>query len=89
MSTVTAGTVSPLVITPTRGEPLATDEEGESAGRQRLRTVLTCWARGAQAYKPAGCDVDQQELWRLDHEPGSSNEGAGRAATDPEAGGLT
>ena len=37
---VTAAVAGSLVTTPTVGEPLVIDPEGETAGRQRLRKCL-------------------------------------------------
>jgi hypothetical protein len=71
---VTVGTAGPLVTTPTWGEPLAIDPEGEEAGRQRLHRVLTGWARGG-AMVPARFDLDGVDQWEVDHGQGSSHEG--------------
>lgn len=68
---MTTGTFGPLVVTPTRGEPLATDQEGEVAGRQRLQRLLTHWAGWVTG--PARLDLDGVDQWRVDHEQGTSH----------------
>jgi hypothetical protein len=40
VSGVTAGVAGSLVVTPTVGEPLATDPQEDEVGRQRLRDCL-------------------------------------------------
>lgn len=70
---MTTGTAGPLVVTPTVGEPLATDPEGEVAGRQRLHSVLTRWAgRVAMARR---VDLDGIEQWEVDHGQGTPHQG--------------
>ena len=84
MTGVTTGTVGPLVVTPTRGEPLAIDPEGEVAGRQRLHRLLTHWAGWVtSARRP---DLDGIDQWRIDHERGPSHEGQRCPAIDQETG---
>jgi hypothetical protein len=70
---VTTGTAGPLVVTPTVGEPLAIDPEGEQAGRQRLHSVLTRWA--ARTTATSRFDLGGVEQWEADHGQGSSDEG--------------